>query len=72
VQPVLDIKEILEDARLAPTMPVQVWDNSDFLDDHQFHGMDDEELQEFFDTAKNLPTSDISPSPIEIAKVSYE
>jgi hypothetical protein len=59
LQPVLDIKEILEDARLAPTMPVQIWDNSDFLDDHQFHGMDDEELQEFFDNAKNVPTSEI-------------
>lgn len=56
-QGVLEIKEILEEAKMPPPMPVQLWDNTEWIDDHQFVNMDDEELQEYFETSKNLPTA---------------
>ncbi len=49
VQPVLEVKQILKDARIA-VAPVHVWDDSDFIEDHQLHGMDEDELQDFIDS----------------------
>lgn len=48
-QPVLEVKQTLKDARIA-VAPVHVWDDSDFIEDHQLHGMDEDELQDFIDS----------------------
>jgi serine/threonine-protein kinase SRK2 len=56
-QDVFEVKEILEKARQPPDVPVHLWDDSAFIDDHQFHGLDDEELQEYYDSARTAHTS---------------
>lgn len=48
-QPVLEVKQVLKDARIA-VAPVHVWDDSDFIEDHQLHGMDEDELQDFIES----------------------
>ena len=57
VQDVLTIKEILEDARVPAAMPVQLWENDDFLTDHEFQNMDEQELQDFFESSRNVPVA---------------
>ena len=49
LQPVLEVKQVLKDARIA-IAPVHVWDDSEFIEDHQLHGMDEDELQDFIDS----------------------
>ena len=40
---------MLEDARIAAA-PFHVWDDSEFIEDHQLHCMDEDELQDFIDS----------------------
>lgn len=49
MQPVLEVKQVLKDARIA-VAPAHVWDDSEFIEDHQLHGMDEDELQDFIDS----------------------
>lgn len=49
LQSVFEVKQILKEAQIAVN-PVNIWDDSDFIEDHQLHGMDDEDLQDFIDS----------------------
>lgn len=49
LQPVFEVKQILKEAQIAVN-PVHIWDDSDFIEDHQLHGMDDDDLQDFIDS----------------------
>ena len=44
-----EVKQILKEAQIAVN-PVHIWDDSDFIEDHQLHGMDDDDLQDFIDS----------------------
>lgn len=49
MQSVFEVKQVLKEAQVAIN-PVNIWDDSDFIEDHQLHGMDDEDLQDFIDS----------------------
>jgi serine/threonine-protein kinase SRK2 len=56
-QDVFTIKEILDHARVPAAMPAHLWENDDFLTDHEFQNMDEHELQDYFECAKNMPVA---------------
>ena len=43
------MKSILKEAQ-APVAPVHIWDDTDFLEDHELHGMDSGDLDEFINS----------------------
>lgn len=52
LQSVFEVKQVLQEAQVAAN-PVNIWDDSDFIEDHQLHGMDEEDLQDFIDSITN-------------------